>query len=125
MTETQTPSQDATLNPVDPGMLVASAQIRITNVVTSKKSAAWWIHDVQTYAPANATKIVVALAGFTLSYDNSDHEVRSLGVTIDPTPDTGIPTEITGTFTLADKNGDDSFTGVANILVLYLAPYWT
>lgn len=125
MTDPQTLDPNALLSQIDPGMLIASAQVRGTNIVTSKGFGIWTIDDVMAYAPPSATKVVAAIAGFSLEYDSSDHKIQAIGVNIDPIPAQGIPLQITGSFTFHDKNSDDPFTGSANILVLYLAPYWS
>ena len=111
--------------PVGPGQTIAGVQIRQSNVVTGKgTAAAWTVELVNFYAPPNAVSVVAALSSFRLEYPDTDHHVKEIKVSIDPIP-AGIPAEITGELLMVDKHSSQEFQGYVWIVVFYLGPYWS
>ena len=98
------------------GLFVGSEYLVAT--VTSSNGRQASTFSVQLNPPRFATRAVSCLAGWSLSYSDKDHHIRTQQIHIDR-PHALLPTTVTGKLLLKDKNGDDAWFGSIWIKVLY------
>jgi hypothetical protein len=62
----------------------------------------------------------VALNGFMLEYDGTDHHIKVVEIDVDFTAIDGRQNKVIFTVqcNFADKNGDDAYSGYAHVLVI-------
>lgn len=99
-------------------MAIAFQGIRVDIPSTTGRRNFYW--ESQPF-PSVPLRAAVALTGFMLQYDGTDHHVKNLEVDVDFVAIVTNPTNLVlfrVLCNLADKNGDDRFSGYVEVLVI-------
>ena len=119
--------QQIEAGPISAGYYVAGWEyITVSGAPNDGTAGATFSADLT--VPDGATDAVAFLAGWTLQYTDGDHHVKEVFVAVNPLEKDqsgALPSTVSGTVLLCDKNGDDAWSYDVNIQVLYFSPYWT